>query len=93
MRDYLVSLQPRGKNYFRVQNVVPGQVVLLEDKNLPPQQWKMARIVTVYPGSDKLVRAVDVRVGESVFRRPINKLSLLPIEDNRSSDQDSATGE
>lgn len=91
-RDYLASLQPRGKNYLRAPNVVPGQVVLLEDKNVPPQQWKMGRIVTVYPGSDNLVRAVDVRVGESVFRRPINKLSLLPIEDNRSSDQNSTTG-
>lgn len=66
MRDYLTSLQPRGKNYLRSANVVPGQVILLEDKNLPPQQWKMARIVTVYPGSDELVRAVDVRVGDSV---------------------------
>lgn len=83
VHDYLVSLQPRGKNRLRFPNVIPGQVVLLEDKSLPPQQWKMGRVVTVYPGSDELVRAVDVRVGETIFRRPINKLSLLPIEDNQ----------
>lgn len=82
VHDYLVSLQPRGKNFVRSPNLRPGIVVLLEDKTLPPQQWKLGKITHVYPGEDDLVRVVDVKVGNSVYRRPITKLSILPIEDN-----------
>ncbi|XP_062704450.1 uncharacterized protein LOC134286793 [Aedes albopictus] len=82
VHDYLVSLQPRGKNFVRFPNVRPGIVVLLEDKTLPPQQWKLGRIVHVYPGEDNLVRVVDIKVGNAVYRRPITKISILPIEDN-----------
>lgn len=91
VHDYLVSLQPRGKNQIRRPNVNPGTVVLLEDKNLPPQQWKMGRIVRSHPGEDNLVRVVDVKVGHTVYRRPITKISILPIDDNkpRVTDQES----
>ncbi|XP_058463127.1 uncharacterized protein LOC131437656 [Malaya genurostris] len=81
-RDYLSSLQPRNKNCIRMPNVQPDMIVLVEDKNLPPQSWKLGRIIKVYPGEDNIVRAVDVRVGNIIFRRPITKLSLLPIENN-----------
>ncbi|XP_062703648.1 uncharacterized protein LOC134286094 [Aedes albopictus] len=84
VHDYLVSLQPRGKNFVRFPNVCPGAVVLLEDKTLPPLRWKLGKIVQVYPGEDNLVRVVDVKVGNAVYRRPITKISILPIEDNNA---------
>lgn len=83
--DYLVSLQPRGKKYNRFPNVRPGLVVLLEDKSLPPQQWKLGIITHVYPGEDSLVRVVNVKVGNMMYKRPINKISILSIEDNIST--------
>lgn len=82
VRDYLSSLQMRGKNRERSPNVRPGMIVILHDKGLPPQCWKLGKIHAVYPGEDEFVRAVDVKVGDLVFRRPITKLSVLPIEDN-----------
>lgn len=42
----------------------------------------VGRKAAVYPGDDGLVRAVDVFTGGATFRRPINKISVLPIEDN-----------
>lgn len=78
--DYLVNLQPRGKNRVRLDNVAPGTVVLVEDTNLPPQQWKLGKVVQTYPGDDGMVRVVDVKVGNTIFRRPITKISVLPIE-------------
>ncbi|XP_062541814.1 uncharacterized protein LOC134209800 [Armigeres subalbatus] len=81
-REYLNTLQPRKKNLRTQPNIKEGMVVLLHDRNQPPLNWKMGRITAVYPGDDDLVRAVDVRSGGTTFRRPINKISVLPIEDN-----------
>ena len=47
-----------------------------------------SRIETVIPGQDGQVRVADVRVGSKVFRRPIAKLCLLPIEDNSTTKRD-----
>lgn len=81
-KDYLNSLQPRKKNLRKTTNLRPGLVVLLHDKTQPPLNWKLGRITAVYPGDDGLVRAVDVFASNTTFRRSINKISILPIEDN-----------
>ncbi|XP_038106697.1 uncharacterized protein LOC119766305 [Culex quinquefasciatus] len=81
-RDYLTTLQPRGKNRKEMPNVRPQMVVLLEEKNAPPLEWKMGIVQQTYPGPDGLVRTADVKVGGSVIRRPTSKLSVLPILDN-----------
>ncbi|XP_052567505.1 uncharacterized protein LOC128093784 [Culex pipiens pallens] len=81
-RDYLTTLQPRGKNRKEMPNVRPQMVVLLEEKNAPPLEWKMGIVQQTYPGPDGLVRTADVKVGGTVIRRPTSKLSVLPILDN-----------
>ena len=81
-RDYLSSLQPRKKNTRATSNVRPGMVVLLHDETQPPLSWKLGRITRVYPGDDGLVRAIDVFSNGATYRRPINKVSIIPIEDN-----------
>ncbi|XP_038122432.1 uncharacterized protein LOC119771109 [Culex quinquefasciatus] len=82
-REYLNTLQPRKKNLRAMPNVRVGMIVLLHDRVLPPLNWKLGRITAVYPGEDGFVRAVDVTVNGSTYRRPINKISILPIEDNQ----------
>lgn len=78
-----MSLQPRKKNWTTTDNVKPGMVVLLHDKNRPPLLWKLGRVTAVYPGLDNLVRAVDILSEGTIYKRPITKLSILPIEDNQ----------
>ncbi|XP_058840942.1 uncharacterized protein LOC131696416 [Topomyia yanbarensis] len=82
-RDYLLGLQPRGKNRNSSPNIQPVMVVILEDKDSPPQSWKLGRVMRTYPGPDGLVRTEDIKLGDSILRRPTSKLSILPIEDNR----------
>ncbi|XP_055634308.1 uncharacterized protein LOC129774572 [Toxorhynchites rutilus septentrionalis] len=89
--DYLNSLQLRKKNWITSENIQPGMIVLLQDKNRPPLQWKLGRIVAVHPGSDNLIRVVDVCSGGTSYRRPITKLSVLPIEVNQREPESSET--
>lgn len=78
--EYLTQLQSRGKWSVRAPNVREGMVVLLREENLPPQVWKLAVITKTYPGDDGVVRVVDLRTADSVFRRSISKIAPLPIE-------------
>ncbi|XP_053691865.1 uncharacterized protein LOC128740351 [Sabethes cyaneus] len=80
--NYLQTLQQRTKDQIRKNNLQPGMIVLLEDQNLPPMSWKLGRIMRTYPGSDGLVRTVDVMVGNTVYKRPVSRIAVLPIEDN-----------
>lgn len=81
-KEYLTELQVRGKWTKKRVNVKPGLVVLLKEDNLPPQSWKLGRIINVYPGTDGLVRIADVKTISGIYKRPIHKLAPLPILDN-----------
>lgn len=81
-KDYLNTLQPRKKYLRTTPNVRVGMIVLLHEKTQPPLSWKLGRISAVYPGDDGLVRVIDVFSDGSTYRRPITKISILPIEDN-----------
>ena len=76
--EYLQSLQKRSKWRDIKQNLEPGDVVLLKDKDLPRCQWKLGRIVKVLPSHDELVRKVELRTGGGqIYQRPIHNLILL----------------
>lgn len=60
--------------------------MLLKEDNIPPQYWRMGRVVKVCPGLDGLIRVVDVFTKNGTFKRPIHKLAPLPILDNSTSD-------
>lgn len=80
INEYLTSLQERKKWRREKENVKIGQLVLVKDENQPPASWKLARIRTVFPGKDGLVRNVEIETQTSVLRRPIQKICVLPID-------------
>ena len=79
-RDYLQSLQTRGKWNKEKANLVVGDLVLISSEQTAPTHWPLGRVTQTFPGSDNLVRTVQVRTSDSSFRRPIHKLILLPGE-------------
>lgn len=81
--EYLTTLQERKKWRREKENVQVGQLVILKDENLPPAQWKMGRIIETLPGKDGLVRNVMVKTEKSCFKRPVQKICILPVDVNK----------
>lgn len=81
-RDYLSQLHERTKWQFEKNNIKIGTVVLLKEDNLPVCHWVLGRIEEVIPGRDGKIRVVKVRTAKGLFKRPISRLSILPIKDN-----------
>ena len=77
LKEYVPSLQERHKWQQEQRNVRVGDIVLVADDNVKRNQWILGRVLNVFPGSDGLVRSVEVRVKESVLKRPVTKLCLL----------------
>ncbi|GFX65010.1 integrase catalytic domain-containing protein [Trichonephila clavipes] len=78
--SYLNSLQQRKKWIVNKENLKLGDMVLIREENLPPCKWLLVRVVKIYMGKDKKVRVVDIKTGKGIYKRSINRLSILPIE-------------
>lgn len=79
--EYVTGLMQRNKWYDDKVNVKIGAVVLMHSDQLPPTQWPLGRITSIHPGKDNRVRIVDVLSNGSTYTRPINKICVLPTED------------
>lgn len=78
--DYLQQLQIRSKWRKPSNNLEVGNVVLIKDDNLPPGKWPMGKIIETHPGKDGLVRVVSIKTRNSIMKRPVLKLVLLPTQ-------------
>lgn len=79
-REYLLQLQQRPKWQKGQRNLEVNDLVLIKEDNLPPLNWKLGRIIAVYPGSDNKVRVVTIKTGQGIIKRPVVKLCPLPID-------------
>ena len=57
---------------------VDDVVLVLEPMSVRKYGWRFGRIVKVFPGSDGVVRVVDVKVDWKIYKRPVTK--LCPLE-------------
>lgn len=82
-REYLNSLQERTKWATGTErNIAVGDLVLMYDENSSPLKWPLSCGIQLHPDTEGVVRVATVRTANSVFKRPIVKLSLLiPQED------------
>ncbi|XP_046406382.1 uncharacterized protein LOC124171284 [Ischnura elegans] len=78
--EYLSSLQQRTKWTVKSENLRVGTLVLLVEENQPPLQWRTGRVLELHPGGDGLCRVITVKTSTGVFKRAVNKLCILPIE-------------
>ncbi|CAM1154286.1 Uncharacterised protein r2_g3682 [Pycnogonum litorale] len=71
------ELQERKKWYKESLNLKEGDLVLIVYEKTTRGKWPLGRIVTVFEGSDKLVRSALVKTSKSQIVRPIHKLCKI----------------
>ncbi|XP_065362180.1 uncharacterized protein LOC135955751 [Calliphora vicina] len=76
--EYLKELHKRFKWKYPQRDYAIGDLVVIRQDNLPPNQWRLGRIENVVRGSDNRVRVAEVRTANGIVTRPIVKLILLP---------------
>ena len=79
-KDYILGLQGKTKWQTAKPSLKAGDLVIIHEDNLAPQQWLLGRMVSVIECRDGHVRVPEVLAHRSVFRKPIAKLPLLPME-------------
>ncbi|XP_043212074.1 uncharacterized protein LOC122376326 [Amphibalanus amphitrite] len=84
-KEYVSSLQVRQKWIQPQRNLRENDMVLLVDADSSRNEWKMGRVINVYPDAKGNVRVAEVRTSTSILRRPISKLVLLLPEDGAST--------
>lgn len=78
VQNYLPGLQLRHKWRKSTDNATVGQIVMIIDSNLPRGLWLLGTITKIFPGTDGVVRAAEVKVKDSIYVRPVTKLVELP---------------
>lgn len=76
--EYLHTLQQRSKWTTPQDNLKVNDLVLVHNST-PPLTWPLARITAVHPGSDGMVRVVQLKTSQGTLTRPATKVFPLPI--------------
>lgn len=78
--EYLHEIQQQSK-WFKDRGslIRVDSIVVICDNNLPPLQWRLARVHALHPGSDGITRVVTLQVGNNFIKRPVVKICPLPI--------------
>ncbi|XP_048006738.1 uncharacterized protein LOC125242080 [Leguminivora glycinivorella] len=82
--EYITELQKRQKWRKQGQQLHLGEMVLVKDDRLPPNQWLLGRVTRLYPGSDGVTRVADIKTTSGTLRRAFNRLCPLPVIDTNS---------
>ena len=88
--EYSSQFQQRRRWNTPQRDSRVGDIVLLQDDDLPRNQWPLARVTKVFPSKDGRIRKVQLlltREGRrKILERPIHKTILLLAQD--AADQD-----
>ncbi|XP_055309642.1 uncharacterized protein LOC129573281 [Sitodiplosis mosellana] len=79
--EYLSTLMERPKWREEQKNLRPGQLVLIKNENLAPTYWPMGRILQTKKSDDGCVRSVKVKTHNGALERPVQKLVVLPVDE------------
>jgi hypothetical protein len=75
--SYLQNLSIRQKWREPQEENLMDKIVLIRDDNLSRNEWKMGKIIQVFPSRDGLIRSVQLKTATGSLRRPIQKLAIL----------------
>ena len=70
LREYLSSLLPTKKG----SSLKVGNIVLLIDDLSPRNTWKKGVITRTFPGTDNVIRVLEVKTSNGFLKRPCRKI-------------------
>ena len=80
IRGYPPNQQKRSKWHKVNQNLKVHDLVWILEDLTPRGLWPLAKVIEVYPGSDKVVRSVKIKTEYGEKIRPVLKLSKISEE-------------
>ena len=81
--EYITSLKSYTKWHYPSRNICVGDIVILQQDNLIPLKWPLARMIKIHAGKDDHMRVVTVKTNSGTYKRPISKIALLlPSQDD-----------
>lgn len=80
-REVLQSYSGRNKWWKDTSNLKVDDLVIVLDPIETGRHWKLGRVTQVFHGFDQRVRAAIVKVDGKEYKRPVNK--LCPLELNQ----------
>ena len=75
--EYITSLKHYNKWHHPSTNICVGDIVILQEDNLIPSKWPLARVIKVHAGKDDLVRVATVKTNSGTYKRQIYKKNLV----------------
>jgi len=75
--EYISELQQKQKWRRHCRPLQVGDLVLIKEDNAPPMQWKLGRIVSLFPGPDNISRVAECRTATGTYRRGVKYLCPL----------------
>ena len=67
IKEYLPSLQIRGKWNKPTRSLTINDMALVKDDNLTRLQWELGRVIEVYAGRDGVVRSAKIKLSETTL--------------------------
>ena len=64
--------------------ILPHQIVIVKEDNVPRHKWHLGRIVKVYIGKDKISRSAKIRTAKGLINRSVDLLFPLEIYEDPS---------
>lgn len=83
LKEYLPSLIRREKWNEKIIPIKCGSLVIMVDDKLHRNCWMKGVVTQVFPGSNNQVRVAEIRTISGLFKRPVAKLIVLDVEDEK----------
>lgn len=92
-KEYSTNITLRQRWKMPKRNVKIGDIVILQEDDIPRNEWRLGKVINVITDDDKLVRKATIQMGDkslggsgssrnvSILERPIHKLVVL-VENN-----------
>ena len=80
-KDYLANLRKYAKWHKFFSKSIGRRSCHCNEDGMIPTTWPLGRVIEVFTGKDGIVRVVNVKTKNGIFKRPVHKLAvLLPKE-------------